>query len=468
MGIVSSKDSGNNQLQINQFGDVVFPPGSKIQADNGNKKKEGPCLVLSSRKIVIGKLNYHDDKLEGLNIFFDSNGVIVKEGLFVNGVQNGWGCEYKDNKVAFEGIYRNGERHSELRMSSTNDGYMEEVKDEKILSICKFNSNHTIEGLGLLFEYDGDKVKEVFDCENGEKRVKRLEFKEDTMIELNDEGDIVYMGNYTGNPQDGFLRNGEGVEYDGIYSYRGEWKDGKREGNGKFYIEHILKYNGEWKEGKPYGNGKLYNEARVVLMKNVWKNEDNDVENSIFRINDSCYVELMDYDVYINEKTNNGITEYDSWWKRYPLRKMTVDERKEWELKYDNHETKPTESSIEKNEEIILEETKEDNEMKSTESSLEMKMIIASNNQLGELLRNDKMRRNLTNIVVGEECEREIELYGFENLRRIVMKNNLSILIIHNNPVLKSIVIEDSVYEKPNYYGHAPRMTVLSGIRLID
>lgn len=77
------------------------------------------------------------------------------------------------------------------------------------------------------------------------------------------------------------------------------------------------------------------------------------------------------------------------------------------------------------------------------------------------------MRRNLTEIVIGEECERRIELYGFENLRRIVMKNSLSVMIIHNNPVLKSIVIEDSVYEKP-YYRHVPQITVLSGIRLID
>ena len=169
----SSPQTSNIQIQTLQFGGVTFPPQSTLKVDYVNGRKEGVGIVMSSIKMIIGKLNFHDDKLEGLNMFFDSTGVIQKEGFFVNGIHNGWGCEYKNDKVVFEGMYKNGERFSKLKKSAIDD-YLEEVKDGKTLSIFKYNNNHTVEGKGWLFEYDGDKITAVFECENGEKRKKEF------------------------------------------------------------------------------------------------------------------------------------------------------------------------------------------------------------------------------------------------------------------------------------------------------
>ena len=54
------------------------------------------------------------------------------------------------------------------------------------------------------------------------------------MIELNDNGRVVYRGGFTGNPRDGYVRNGEGNEFDDndTIVYCGGWHNGNREGNG--------------------------------------------------------------------------------------------------------------------------------------------------------------------------------------------------------------------------------------------
>ena len=41
------------------------------------------------------------------------------------------------------------------------------------------------------------------------------------------------------------------------HTYEGEWKDGKRHGQGKFTYASGDTYEGEWKDGKSHGQGKL-------------------------------------------------------------------------------------------------------------------------------------------------------------------------------------------------------------------
>ena len=85
-------------------------------------------------------------------MFFNSNGMKEKECMYGNDVQNGWGCEYKNDKIVFEGLYQNGERYSELKKYSVDSRFMEEVKNGKTLSVCQYNSNHKREGLCYLYE----------------------------------------------------------------------------------------------------------------------------------------------------------------------------------------------------------------------------------------------------------------------------------------------------------------------------
>ena len=77
--------------------------------------------------------------------------------------------------------------------------------------------------------------------------------------------------------------------------------------------------------------------------------------------------------------------------------------------------------------------------------------VIENEDQLRELLKNEDKKRNVKGLVIGEGCGNEmkddLELCGFENLESIVVKKdtlkNLNSLKISDNPLLKSIEIED-------------------------
>ena len=414
MSVAVCQESTNIQLNALEFGGITFPPESQLKVDYVNGKKEGDGTVMSSTSMMIAKLHFHEDQLDGLCKFFNSKGMKTKECVFVNGVHSGWGCEYEDDKIIFEGIYKNGKRYSELR-NSAMEGYLEEVKDEKIISIFKYTNNHTIEGKGLLFEYHGNRVSEVYECENGEKSVKRIQFENAIMIELNENGGIVYKGGFTGNPRNGFVRNGEGIENDGnnVMIYSGGWKNGEKDGNGLWYDSGILRFNGEWREGKPYGNGKLYNHEGDVIMERLWKNECDDLNNGVFRINDSCTIEIDKNELFVNELKPSGLFGCGRQWKRYPL------------------------NEVSKNEIMNLDKF--------------VKMVIKNGKQLRELLRSSKKKRSVNELVIEEGCGNEkkddLELCGFENLESIVVKKNalknVNSLKISNNRVLKSIEIDD-------------------------
>ena len=154
MTITKNDDPGSVNIQVKSvtFGGVSFPSGSNMKVNYVNGKKEGVGLVISAKKTKLAKLNYHEDKVEGLCVFFDSEGMKEKECMYENDVQNDWGCEYKNDKTVFEGLYKNGERYSELKKYSVDSRFMEEVKNGKTLSVCQYNSNHKREGLCYLYE----------------------------------------------------------------------------------------------------------------------------------------------------------------------------------------------------------------------------------------------------------------------------------------------------------------------------
>ena len=89
MNEASSRQFCNIQLENLHFSGISFPPQSTLKVDYVNDKKEGVGIVLSSKKTIIARLTFHDDKLDGLCVFFDSKGMKEKECVFVNDVHNG-------------------------------------------------------------------------------------------------------------------------------------------------------------------------------------------------------------------------------------------------------------------------------------------------------------------------------------------------------------------------------------------
>lgn len=102
MSVGSGTSLTNIQIKSKLIGGIEFPDGSSLRVEYVNGKKEGEGLVISSKKTKLAKLNYHEDKLNGFCVFFNSDGEKTKECLFEKNVQNGWGREFENGNVLFE------------------------------------------------------------------------------------------------------------------------------------------------------------------------------------------------------------------------------------------------------------------------------------------------------------------------------------------------------------------------------
>ena len=247
---MSSTTSTNINIQSTEIGGVSFPSGSTLKVEYVNGKKEGAGKVLSKKKMILATVNFHEDELHGYCLFCDEKGQKIKECVYEHGIQNGWGKEFHDTKVIFEGIYMNGERFSSLEQYKEEPSYYEEKKDGKTVSICKFNENHMKDG--ICYEYENDKLSQIVLYENGmKKRVMNRFIEKNRMIEYDDKNQIVYKGEYEGNVKNGYKRNGKGMIFD--------YKNGKV--NMISFLENGMKKGYDIIEGK---NMKEYEGDRLV------------------------------------------------------------------------------------------------------------------------------------------------------------------------------------------------------------
>ena len=319
MSTEGNEQTVNIQIKAIQIGDITYPQECDLVVSYVNGMKEGKGTVISAKKTTLAKLNYHEDMLDGLCSFYDSkgrkiydsvyhkgemrealflntdqmkkyefNGKIMKEyendSLVYNGefegsiekgyTRNGIGTVFISEEESFIALFEKGIEKRRIRECS--EGMMKEFDDKgRIIYIGGYDKNEDIflRRDGLVYEYDEQSLKEVYDCENGEKREKKYDFRLSIMREFNEDGKMIYEGGYIGTVESGFWRNGKGDEYNdnGELIYSGEWKDGERKGKGKYYHDGSLIYEGKWSKGKPNGRGKYYQNDKVV-KEGEWKN----------------------------------------------------------------------------------------------------------------------------------------------------------------------------------------------------
>ena len=252
------------------IGGEIFPPKAHLQVNYQNGQKEGKGIVYSSNRVKLGELNFKNDLLDGLCAFRDDKGNKIKECVFEKGKKNGWIQEYKSNNVMFTGICRNNEKYSELVKYRYYNNMFEEIKDGKRIGIWKFTDNYHLQGICYIFE-DNELIQEYSyknGCENHTNKI----FKNNCMIEYDDNGKTIYEGNYSGDYFQGFIRKGKGDLYDSnqYLIYSGYWRKGKKEGYGCYYKNHRIVYEGEWKNDKPNGEGVYYNKDGEVILEGEW------------------------------------------------------------------------------------------------------------------------------------------------------------------------------------------------------
>ncbi|CEM20603.1 unnamed protein product [Vitrella brassicaformis CCMP3155] len=128
--------------------------------------------------------------------------------------------------------------------------------------------------------------------DKAEDRIKALEGK--PALSPHAPHTIVWAGGeYYGRLCDG-VPDGSGLlrTLDGCHKlYDGEWKAGKREGDGMSYFDtnsqskpNPLKYRGQWKEDHCHGHGIGYHAAGRVLYDGQWKNGQHDGQGTYHQI----------------------------------------------------------------------------------------------------------------------------------------------------------------------------------------
>ena len=120
---------------------------------------------------------------------------------------------------------------------------------------------------------ENEVVKQYCSFANGVLKGVIQEFNGMSMTEYNEKGIVSYLGEWKGDINNDYVREGKGKEYDedGKVVYEGEWKNGKREGMGTEFYNMTPVYMGEWKNGLRNGSGKeMDKEGRVVFV-GEWK-----------------------------------------------------------------------------------------------------------------------------------------------------------------------------------------------------
>lgn len=248
----------------------VLPEGCTWDLKLKNGMKEGKVVVKNQFKVVVAKLEYHNDKLNGLCVFYN-NGTLSNKIMFINDVANGWGCDVEKMKEVRWYLYENGKKKVELmKCDDLNDYWKEmDIKTNSLISISHFDENYNKNGRCYLF--DENHISKVIDfIDNQPYRIVK-EMKDNCMNEYSDQGDIIYQGQYEDSIKTDYPRLGQGSEMlNKECVFIGEWKDNKKNGNGTSLRDGETYYSGMWKNDLPEGEGILCDENGEILYQGIW------------------------------------------------------------------------------------------------------------------------------------------------------------------------------------------------------
>lgn len=241
------------EYKNNTFLKMDINKNGKVYCELRKHPQNPDYFVEVVKSTVISVCKYSaGHKKNGLCTYFD-NKKLRSVVLFENGVEKEKKYEFQNELMLEydkEGhvVYRGGFKGDAFK--GVSDGYCYGYLEETI-NRC---------GKGQCFVYDEDRVKEVYNCEDGEMTWKTMDFVYEQLIEFNENGERIYRGEFRGDVKSGFVREGEGEEYIGtVLVYIGGWKDGIREGLGRSYKDRKVYYKGNWEKGRPHGEGALMN-----------------------------------------------------------------------------------------------------------------------------------------------------------------------------------------------------------------
>ena len=211
LAAVKTKSTTSNLQFVSSSNCFSFQPDDCdiiVQYENG--LKQGKAEAISKAGIRIASLNYRDDKLHGLCVKYNENGSIQMEGIFDNGILNGWGREYENFEPVYSGFYKNGQRFSKLVDIDGRDE-KKEMHDGVILSISKYDENHNKHG--VCYSFEKGSIVSCVQYDHGTVVYVMKEFLPgNRMKEYNKEHSLLFDGYHSNSFETCYSRHGKGYE----------------------------------------------------------------------------------------------------------------------------------------------------------------------------------------------------------------------------------------------------------------
>jgi hypothetical protein len=219
------------------WGRIYYTDGSYYTGKVHNAQPHGNgVFATTERKLLKG--TFANGQLSQGEIQYEST---FYKGQVKNGVPHGFG-EYRDNHYVYDGEWENGKRVNG-KLTYADGTVFEGVFGDNLPTAGKFLwKNGTV--------YQGD-LKNISGPHYG----------------ILDHPSGAYEGQWNGN-----LYHGKGAytwKNANSNRYEGEYKSGKKDGKGTYYVNHDDFFRGPWKAGKPDGEGEFVRNGRVI--KGRWR-----------------------------------------------------------------------------------------------------------------------------------------------------------------------------------------------------
>ena len=192
-------------------------------------RKHGKAKLIDEDGCVVGEYTYDHGSMTGKCVICNSHGVPQFEGQLKDGVKDGEFQEFDDlSNMISEGCYQNGTKLLYFEQLNEKPGYYIERSKEDLHEVAYTQYNYREKkkiGHCFILNSSGEVIQEVNLDNNGEV-IRELH---GSIMQVFENGKIIYEGGYEGDWKDGFKQHGKGKEYEnGVLVFDGEFVNGKR------------------------------------------------------------------------------------------------------------------------------------------------------------------------------------------------------------------------------------------------
>ena len=218
-----------------------------------NGELEGNIKKYKDNKLIY-EGSYKEGERNGFGKeYSEFNNRLEYEGYYLNGIKHGYGKEYKDKKLIFKGEYLYGNKWK---------GKYKTYNKDKLIFEGEYKNGKIWNGIG----YDKNDKKD-YEMRNGNGKLKLFDDNNKIIFEVEYKNGRIWNGK--GDNYEIINGNGNCREYNeqfGYLIYEREYLNGERNGKDKEYNKNDdIIFEGEYKEDKKNRKDKEYNKKGEII-----------------------------------------------------------------------------------------------------------------------------------------------------------------------------------------------------------